>query len=827
MTLASMLSRASCLLLAITPPLASGAAAQNPPAPPATAAAPVAPATIASRTAGLERHDGFLPIYVDARTGKILIELPRDSMRALMFVTQATGLGSNPIGIDRGASGETQVARFDRNGDRVLVVFENWKYRSSSTDNPAHLRSVVESFPTSTAGSMAIQATEGSRMLVDATDFLVRDWTDVSGALARGEQGSYVLARDRSSVNRALTRAYPGNSEIDLTLTFAAGGRPGPIVSQVAPEGRDITLREHISFLKLPDDGYRPRVLDPRVGFFGITFKDFAQPIQAPLDVRWISRHRLERVNPGDPSSPIKNPLVYYVDAGMPEPIRTAAVQGAKFWESTFDRAGLKGGFKVELLPAGADPMDSRYNVVQWVNRNERGWSVGGALGDPRTGEMIKAMARMDSHRNRTAYNLYAALVGAEAATADTAFVLGRVRQVTAHEIGHTLGLSHNYIASTYGRASVMDYPAPRITLRNGAVDVTQAYAPAEGDYDVWAIRWGYGIFPAASEKDSLDAIVRDGLKKGFVFLSDNDARPDYASDPRVNLWDDAATAAEFFKTQMDVRRVAIGKFGLHNIRAGEPVALLQERFVPLYFFHRFAINSLAKTLGGLEYQNALAGDGQQATRVVPAAEQRAALTLLAGALAPRELAIPDTVLTLLGPRPFTYPPYVELFRTRTAPAFDELGAARTLAQMVIDGVLEPERAARMVQQSLHGRNQLTLDEAIDALVAATWNASASSPREQALSRAAGRALADALLQLAADKRASPEARATAEYRIARLRDVARQRALASDAMARAHWASVAGDFTRWIDRRELPAPTPALLAPPGDPFGDDDYGWR
>ena len=264
------------------------------------------------------------------------------------------------------------------------------------------------------------------------------------------------------------------------------------------PDGRAFTLRQHMSFLRLPDAGFHPRALDPRVGFFGISFKDYSRPIQEPLQVRWASRHRLERVNPNDPNSPIKEPIRYYVDRGIPEPIRTATLQGVKWWEQAFDRAGLKGGFVVDLLPEGVDPMDARYNVVQWENRNERGWSVGGALTDPRTGEMIKGMARLDSHRARTDYNLYAGLMGANASPADTAFVLARVRQVSAHETGHTLGLAHNYIASTYERGSVMDYPPPRVRLdANGRIDISQAYAVGPGAYDVWAIHWGYGIFPA------------------------------------------------------------------------------------------------------------------------------------------------------------------------------------------------------------------------------------------------------------------------------------------------------------------------------------------
>jgi hypothetical protein len=409
-------------------------------------------------------------------------------------------------------------------------------------------------------------------------------------------------------------------------------------------------------------------------------------------------------MNPNDPSSPIKEPIRYYVDRGIPEPLRSATLEGVRWWEQAFDRAGLKGGFKVELLPEGVDPMDARYNVVQWENRNERGWSVGGALTDPRTGEMIKGMARLDSHRARTDYNLYAGLMGADASAADTAFVLARVRQVSAHEVGHTLGLAHNYIASTYERGSVMDYPPPRVRLDSrGRIDLSAAYAVGPGDYDVWAIHWGYGVFPQASERDSLRNIVADGLRRGFLFLSDADARPEYGSDPRVNLWDDDKSPLDFLATQSAVRRTAIRNFGERNIRPGEPVVLLQERFAPVYFLHRFALNGTSKAIGGMEYSNAVRGDAQQATRPVSYAQQTAALKAMLDALKPEELAIPDTVLTLMAPGANTVTPSVELFGSRTRPAFDELGAAQTLAQMIVDMVLQRDRAARLVEFATRG----------------------------------------------------------------------------------------------------------------------------
>ena len=797
---------------------------------PAPAPASSGTPTIAGRTAGLVRHAGFLPVYVDAAKGKALVELPGDSTRVLLFLTQATGLGSNPVGVDRGADGASYVARFDRAGDRVLLVYENWNYRSVSGDS-AHLRTVRESFPPSTVAALPLVAAEGSRLLVDMTGFLTSDQLDVSRTLQQTGQGSYAVAADRSSIDAAATQAFPDNTELDARLTFAAAGRPGAIVERIVPDGRAFTLRQHVSLLRLPDAGYRPRVLDPRVGFFGITFRDYSQPVEGSLEQHLIARHRLERVNPADPNSPIKDPIVYYIDRGIPEPIRSASVAGAKFWEQAFDRAGLKGGFVVKDLPEGVDPMDARYNVVQWVNRNERGWSIGGSLGDPRTGEIIKGMARLDSHRARTSYNLYAGLMGADSTGADTSFVLGRVRQVTSHEIGHTLGLAHNYIASTYERGSVMDYPAPRVRLtKDGRIDVSSAYDVGPGAYDVWAIRWGYGIFPAASEQDSLAALMREGLRQGFLFLSDADARPDFASDPRTNLWDDAATPVEFLEHQTAVRRVALRNFGERNIRPGEPVALLQERFAPVYFFHRFAINSLAKTIGGMEYSNAVRGDQQQATRPVDGRRQRAALSALAAELRPEELAIPDTVLTLLGPRPFGWEGNdVELFRSRTRPAFDEFGAARTLAQMIVDAVLQRERAARLVLFSARPSADgppLGLPEAIDTLVAATWRRPApASPKLVQLQRVGQRAVVDRLLALAADKDVAPPVRGIVDYEIAVLRDEARRRAQAGDVGSRAHWGAIAGDLTRWIERQELPTPTPALVAPPGDPFGED-AGW-
>lgn len=799
------LIRLSLAFLAAAPTLAAQAAPQRP------------ASSIAERAQGFDRAQGFINVYTNDRTGQVLLEIPRDSTRALFLAVLATGLGSNPVGLDRGSGGTEQVTLFHRFGDRMLVTFENTSYRSSGGAD--HVRSVREAFPQSTVFALPILADEGGRLLVDATDFVLRDWNEIAGTLQRSQQGQYTIARDRSHAYKPYTKAFPDNTELDIELTFVPQAAPGPIASRMAPDGRALNFRQHISLIRLPDGAFRPRAQDPRVGFFGIQFHDFAQPIQAQLVQRWAARHRLERVN-----GVITKPIVYYVDRGIPEPLRTATLEGVGFWTEAFNRAGLQGGFRVELLPEGVDPMDVRYNVVQWINRNERGWSVGGALTDPRTGEMLKGMARMDSHRNRTDYNIYAAFAGAEAAAADTAFVLARIRQVSAHEVGHTLGLAHNYIASTYERGSVMDYPAPRIRVKNNEIDLSAAYDKGPGAYDVWAIRWGYGIYPAASERDSLAAIVKEGLGKGYLYLSDGDARPDNAADPRTTLWDDAATAEEFLMHQTAARRLALSRFGLRNIRDGEPLAILQDRFPLLYFFHRFAINGVTKVLGGVEYSNSLKGDGQVATRLVSPQRQREAMIHLTGALMPRELAIPDTVLALFAPR--LEGGNVELPASRTTPMFDELNAARMLAQMIVDGILQRERAARMVQNALRQQNPFTLTDAIRALVTATWNAAVpATAKLAAIQRVTQRALSDRLILLAADKDASPEVRAIASFELNRLKTSAASKASASqNDDTKGHWLSLADDIKRYLEKGEVPVLSTALRPPPGDPFGEEPW---
>jgi len=485
--------------------------------------------TIASQTAGMERHDGFIPFYYDERTGKLLLEVQRLNQDFLYLPTLATGIGSDALGLDRGSTGSEGVVQFQRFGPRVLLVERNTRFRGTGDSLQAH--AVEESFATSTIAAMPIVAEEGGRLLVDATDFALEDAMNVASTILRERQGTYRLDRTRSAIYLPHTRAFPENTEVEALLTFASDA-PGREVARNAPDADAVSVREHFSFVQLPDSNFTPRAFDPRIGMFAVTFTDFSRPFTEKPEVRFIHRWRLQKKDPSaSMSEPIK-PIVYYLDPGIPEPYRTAFRQGAAWWSKTFEAAGFRNAFRVEDLPPGVDPMDARYSVIQWVHRSDPGFSVGQSFVDPRTGEIIKALLKMDTYRSITDYNIFAGMEPAmDDASSDwyasldpkvngTEFALSRRRQHVAHEIGHTLGLAHNYIAHAYGRASVMDYPGPLVTLRpNGTIDVSHAWATGTGAYDTLAIRFAYTQYPnAAAERAGREALVRQSIAGGATW---------------------------------------------------------------------------------------------------------------------------------------------------------------------------------------------------------------------------------------------------------------------------------------------------------------------
>ncbi len=796
-----------------------------------TAGPLTAQTTIADATRGLTRQDGYFPIYLDAARSRLLLEISRWNEEFLYLPSLATGIGSHPLGLDRGMIGGSRIARWVRSGNRAHLELTNPGF-AAVTDNADLRRSVDESFPTSVVASLEIVGEERDRVVVDATPFFVGDQMDIIGRLRGANQGTFRLERDRSGIHEPRTRAFPENTEVEVSLTFASDN-PGWEIRRHAPDGRALTIRQHHSLVKLPNGDYRPRRFDPRSGFFSVTIWDFAKGPEHDYPTRYIVRHRLEKRNPGDAPSEAVKPIVYYLDPGIPEPYRSAFREGAMWWNDVFAAAGYVNAFRVEDMPADMDPMDSRYHVIQWVHRTAPSWSIGPSFVDPRTGEIIKAAVRMDSHRSLVNYDQYAGAVPAfgmgdegtdhwlaefDQQVTGEEFTMARRRQHTAHEVGHTLGLAHNFISESQGRASVMDYPAPLIRLDDGRIDLSQAYRPGPGAWDSLAIRYGYTEFPPDQEDAGLEAIIREGQRRGLDFITNPDENPAGAY-PEATTWVNGSDMLEELDRVMTVRRHLLERFDTRAIRPGEPMTLLATRFGIVYLHHRYTLGGALKAVGGMEFRYGVRGDTMPPTRVIPADRQRRALRMVMDALEPSELAVPERIVPLLSMRTYGYPREERSLGSPAGPAFDQLSAARSLAHDVVGGLLHPARMARVAAFSARNPAMPALDEVLGTIVERTWGV---EPRGEgaALRRVVQRAVLDELTGLAADTNATVEARAAAEWTLRNLREtITRRRALtAADA---AHLDLAAADITRFLERREAPTPRSRPLdSPPGSPIG-------
>lgn len=733
--------------------------------------------TISTFTTGMEKHPGYMTFYWDAKKGKIWLEIDKFDTELLYYPTLAQGVGSNDIGLDRGRLGQEHIVKFQRSGPKVLLIEPNYSYRAISND-PLERRAVEESFAKSVHAGFDITAEEGGRVLVDLTPFLMQDAVGAVQAITRTRQGTFRFDPNRSAMYLPRTKAFPQNTEFETIITLT-GDNPGAYLREVVPTPSIVTVHQHHSFVQLPEPGYKPRAFDPRIGYGGIEYFDYATPVSQPIMKRYISRHRLEKKDPSAKVSEAVKPIVYYVDPGTPEPIRSALVEGTAWWNQAFEAAGFKDAFQVKLLPADADPMDVRYNLVQWVHRSTRGWSYGGSISDPRTGEIIKGKVTLGSLRVRQDYLIAQGLVGdyagALAPNADPMMQMSieRLRQLAAHEVGHTLGLPHNYIASTHNRASVMDYPTMVAKIKGASIDISDAYAKGIGEYDKWSIRYGYEQFAKdADEKQSLDNIVNDMHKAGLTFLTDKDARPEGSVHPATHLWDNGANAVDELKRVSEVRKLVLSNFSEKKIPVGTPMATLEEVLVPMYMFHRYQVEAAAKVVGGQAYTNALRGDGQPVVSTVPVAEQKRALDALVATIDPAFLAVPKSVLALIPPHPFRYDPNPrEVFKRRTGLSFDPMAAPEAAAGMTLQMLFNPERTSRLVAQSAIDPGQLSLEAMLDQLLAVTWYKADPSDSYQAeIKRLTDKLLLQKLIDLANNQEATAQVRAIAGLKLSQLK---------------------------------------------------------
>jgi hypothetical protein len=782
--------------------------------------------TITDKVKSMEKFPGFFTFYWDAKAGKIWLEIDKWNTEFLYVESLPAGIGSNDIGLDRGQLGDSSIVRFDRSGPRVLLVAPNYAFRANS-NNADERRAVKDAFAESTLWGFEVAAEEAGRVLVDATSFYLRDVHQVTNTLQRGQQGAYRLDTSRSAFYLPNTKNFPQNTEVETTLTFT-GEPAGQFVRQVVPVPESITVRERHSFVQLPPAGYKPRVLDPRAGYFGIDFMDFATPIEEPITKRFIARHRLQKKDPSARVSEAVEPIVYYVDRGAPEPVRSALLDGARWWNQAFEAIGYKDAFRVEVMPQDVDPMDVRYNVIQWVHRSTRGWSYGNSLVDPRTGEIIQGRVSLGSLRDRQDFLIAEGLMAPYNNTTTASpklleMVLARLRQLSAHEVGHTLGLQHNYAASPVDRASVMDYPAPHAKLgADGLPDLSDAYATGIGQWDKVAIAYGYQDFPpGTNEAQALDKTLGDAFGRGLMYLTDQDARPPGSSSAMAHLWDNGKNAIDELGNVMKVRAAALRRFGENNIRAGAPLATIEEVLVPIYMYHRYQVEAAAKVIGGQDYTFSLKGKGDRNPQIVAPEEQRRALAAVLDTIKPEALSLPEPLLRLIPPRPTGYPRNRELFRTRTQPVFDALAPAEAIADHVSGFLLNQERAARLVQFHARDARNPGLAEVIDKILAATWRAPAATGYAGEIQHTVNAIVLGDLMSLAANERASNQVRAIASYELEQLKNwIARQRLTRISENHRAFLYYSLEQIKHFQDDPKKANLTPPQAPPDGQPIG-------